>query len=84
MRPVLVARVQGLLNQQSPETGTIDEQVALYHLPGLHDQGFDKTGAFTGLYCRYFTLYPGDTEFFTVLAQKLRHLSRARHIYFML
>ncbi len=44
MRPVLVAGLQRLLDQQAPEAGAVDEQVALDGRAGLQPQGGDEAG----------------------------------------
>ena len=69
MRPVLIAGLQGPLDQQGPESGAVDEQVCFQHLSVFEGYAGDKAvlGSLDDL--DDLALDPLDPAPFTDLAQ---------------
>src|SRR5688572_2889837 len=72
VRPVLVAHVQRVPDEQPAKPGAIDEQVALEQLTGIELDGFDETRGLTHLHIDDLSFDAFDAKPFGELAQEFR------------
>ena len=87
MAPVVITGVQGLLNQQGAEAGTIDKQISAMHVTIFHCDRGHKAIHRVSLYTYNFSFGPDNTKFFTVFAKvfgiktsvKVKCMTNIRH-----